>query len=825
MKKNNFFKLALAVLLAIFSLENVNCQNFVNEAFAKKIGKNFIELQSSKSDAKLDVFHVENDAEGVPALYIFNVEGGGFVIVSASKNMNPILAYSDKNSYEGEIPETAKYFIDVYRQDVEYINKVNRAVDENVAEMWKALENNVLPSAKNANTVDPLIQTQWNQDCYYNALAPATGGGWWGGPCGHCYAGCVACAMSQVMKYWNHPAQGKGSHSYNHAEYGQQSANFGATTYDWANMPNEIWNDNIAIATLMYHCGVSVDMDFGPDGSGALSQDVETAMRKYFGYCSATYKARSNFEEDEWKALLKNDLDNSMPLYFSAQSEEGGHAIVCDGYDNRDYFHFNFGWSGSGDGFYDINDVGGFNQNEAVVMNVVPLPICPDADGIIYVAADGEGDGSSWANATKYLEFASSVATEVSNQIWVKSGTYYGDVENEEGAFTIYDNNRIYGGFVGNETPDFNLDDRDLEANPTILDGMNQHRVVKQSDHFMNAAYSVWDGFTIQNGNSGAGAGAYLCSNSRFVNCKFLNNNATGFGGGAYVISAYYENASVRFENCYFENNHGSMGGAICDMLGVNVLNCDFRGNSANTKGGAYYVYTNKQPKFTNCIFANNSANEAGAIYNRGKFTMINCDIVDNEATEKCGGLHNDNHYSKVYNSVFWGNKANGNDSQIDGDSKFYYSAVQGGFAGEHMVTVTDPLFADAANGDYSLMANSPLINNGDKTVTGVTGPDILGNQRIVGDQIDLGAIEYQGTADLEEVSEKTFEIYPNPAKDIIFVELGDEENDIVITNSLGQIVKTVNGAKDLVEINISDLKNGIYFVTINNKVMKVVKD
>jgi len=824
MKKNNFFKLALAILLAIFSLENANCQNFVNEAFAKKIGKNFIELQSGKSDARLDVFHVENDGEGVPALYIFNVDGGGFVIVSASKNMNPILAYSDKNSYEGEIPETARYFIDVYRQEVEYINKVNRVVDKDVVEMWNALENNMLPTAKNANTVDPLLQTNWNQDCYYNALAPATGGGWWGGPCGHCYAGCVACAMAQVMKYWNHPAQGKGSHSYVHSDYGQLSADFGATTYDWDNMPNEIWNDNIAIATLMYHCGVSVDMNFGPDGSGAYSPDVETAMRKYFGYCSATYKARSNFEEDEWKALLKNDLDKAYPIYFSGNSNDVGHAIVCDGYDNRDYFHFNFGWSGSGNGFYDINDVGGFNQYEAVIANVRPLPINADENGIIYVSTDGDGDGSSWENATKYLEYATSVATETSNQIWVKNGTYYGDVENNDGAFSIYDNNRIFGGFEGNEPADFNLDDRDIDKYTTILDGMNTRRVVKQSDHFMNYAYSIWDGFTIQNGKAGAGAAAYLCSNSRFVNCKFLNNNATGFGGAVYIISAYYENASVKFENCLFDNNTGSLGGAMYDMIGSSMLNCFFHENTALTKGGAYYVCSNKEPKITNCIFAKNNANIAGAIYNRGKMSMTNCNIVDNEATESSGGLFNEKHYSRISNSVFWGNKAAGCDNQIDGSAKFNYCAVKDGFEGEHMIDIADPHFTDPENNDYNLLANSPLINKGDKTITGVTGPDILGNQRIVGGQIDIGAIEYQGTTTVEDVPEQSLTLYPNPSENVVFINLGNNDSDVVITNSLGQTVKKMTGRTGTVEIDISDLASGVYFVMTGNSAAKMVK-
>ena len=156
---------------------------------------------------------------------------------------------------------------------------------DGVASEWEMLESNIMPAEKNVTSVEPMIQTQWNQDCYYNALAPVA----YGGPCDRCYAGCVACAMSQVMKYWDYPSKGQGSHSYHHSEYGDLSADFGSTTYDWNNMPNSIWSDNDAIATLMYHCGVSVDMNFSPSGSGAQSRDVETAMRMYFGYCAATF--------------------------------------------------------------------------------------------------------------------------------------------------------------------------------------------------------------------------------------------------------------------------------------------------------------------------------------------------------------------------------------------------------------------------------------------------------------------------------------------------------------------------------------------------------
>ena len=832
MKKKYFFKLILAFVAISFLMNDLTAQNFVNESFAKNIGANFMSNKTRGEKSQLNLFHIEKGDDGQPNLYIYNVEGGGFVIVSASRNMRPVLAYSTRHSYVGEIPEPARYFINSYSKNVDYCDENGIMMKYAEAE-WKSLENNELPSAKNITTVDPMIQTLWNQDYPYNYYAPETsGGGWWGGPGGHCYAGCVACAMSQIMKYWEHPVQGHGSHSYNHSTYGEQSANFGATTYNWAIMPNELGyqadDAAKAVALLMYHCGVSVDMNFGPNGSGAQSRDVETAMRQYFGYCGATYHERSKFTEEEWIALLKSELDKSQPMYFSGDDGENGHAIVCDGYDSNDYFSFNLGWSGSGNDFYSINDVAGYNQHEAIVMNITPLEINSDDNGIYYVTPDGTGDGSSWDNATSYLAYATARSIDLSKMVWVKTGTYYGDQNDTNGAFHIYKNNRVYGGFAGNESPDFNLDDRNFEANPTILDGQNARRVLYQIGHFQNFEYSVWDGFTIQNGDSGAGGGAYLCSNSRFVNCKFLNNNASGFAGGVYVISAYYNNAITKFTNCTFEGNSGSLGGALCDMTGVHLYNCRFTNNTASTKGGAYYIYANKESRIVNTIFDHNTANLGGALYNKGKITVINCDFVDNQSIEDGGGVYNETKYSKFYNSIFWGNTQN----QISGTSKFDHCAIQGGFSGTNIIDLDSenegsdsgnyPRFTNPDAGDYAIDRFSVCVNAGDNTVSGITGPDFLGNQRIVNNIIDLGAIENQYGLSVDEIEDELFTVYPNPVDNQLVVKM-EGLIKIDIYNSLGQIVIS-SEAQDEITINTSEWNNGVYFVKVNDKTVKVIK-
>lgn len=837
MNKNNFFKLILTFVIVSFLTNDMIAQRFVSESVAQQIGGNFISNKMGKANVQLNLFHTENGADGQANLYIFNVEGGGFVMVAASKNYKPILAYSLRNSYDGEIPETAWYFINNYSRNIDYCEERGILMNDDVEMEWKLLENNELPAVRNVKTVNPLIQTLWNQDYPYNYYAPETGGGWWGGgPGGHCYAGCVACAMSQIMKYWNHPVQGHGSHSYTHSTYGVQSANFGETTYNWDIMPVELGyqanEEALAVALLMYHCGVSVNMNFGPGGSGAQSKDVETAMRQYFGYCGATYYERSQFTEEEWIALLKSELDKSQPMYFSGDDGENGHAIVCDGYDSNDYFSFNLGWSGSGNDYYSINDVAGYNQHEAIVMNIVPMEINADADGIIYVTPDGTGDGSSWDNATPYLEYASARASDVSMMVWVKTGTYYGNTTSTKGAFSIYKNNRVYGGFVGNEGPDFNLDDRDLTANPTILDGQGQRRVLYQTDHFMNSAYSVWDGFIFQNGSAGAGAGAYLCSNSRFVNCKFLNNNSIGFGGGAYVIAAYYDNATVKFTNCTFEGNSGSLGGALCDMTGAHIYNCRFTGNTAMTKGGAYYIYANQESKIVNTIFDHNTANLGGALYNKGKITVVNCDIVDNQVAESGGGIYNDSKYSKYYNSILWGNNVNGVPDQIFGTSTFKYCAIQGGFAGTNIIDLANendgsdsgnyPRFINPDNGDYALNAFSVCVNAGDNTVSGITGPDFLGNQRIVAEIIDLGAIECQTGVGVDEVEQIAFDLYPNPFDNQLIIKM-EGWMVVEVYNTLGQKITSAE-AQDEMILNTSEWENGVYLVKVNGKTIKALK-
>ncbi|NCA86628.1 MAG: T9SS type A sorting domain-containing protein [Clostridia bacterium] len=314
-----------------------------------------------------------NDENGDAALYIFNIKNGGFVIVSADDALPPVIGYGLSGTCsDAGINANFDSFMETYVDEIEYIRSNNIQAEASVSEAWQKYATGAPPtlSAKsNERGVSPLLINLWNQDNPYNMYCPTDPMG----PGGHVYAGCVATAMSMVMHYWRYPLQGNGSHGYSWENYGYIFANFGETEYIFNNMQESMDNEMTDIALLQFHCGVAVEMMYGNDGSGAYSWDVPGAIKQYFGYASvASFKQKDDYSNTAWADLLKGQIDAGQPMYYSGFSNSGGHAFVCDGYDDANLFHFNFGWSGSSNGFYTLYDVGGFSGGQGAVINFVP---------------------------------------------------------------------------------------------------------------------------------------------------------------------------------------------------------------------------------------------------------------------------------------------------------------------------------------------------------------------------------------------------------------------------------------------------------------------
>ena len=369
---NKHFLLLIALFLGITSLN----ANPVDREKARIIGQKFActAINSDLKASDLQLVYIGTSNRGEACFYAFNVGEEGFVIVSADDRFRPIVGYSNEGPFETEnmSPELAFYLEKI----IEARTSRNAVLFDNTAEEWASVANTgKLISRNGGRGVDFICTTKWNQDSPYNLYAPDAPGG----PGDRCYAGCVATAMSQVMKRWNHPLQGTGSHSYYCHGHGTLSANFGNTTYDWDNMPDRLGGASQeeieAVALLMYHCAVAVDMDFSPSGSGANSWDVPYAIRHYFSYSNqCSLKSRDEYSIFAWQDMLKEQFDLGWPVYYSGFSNSGGHAFVCDGYDDDDLFHFNWGWGGSSDGWFVIDEIDYAGWAQAI-FNYVPTDV------------------------------------------------------------------------------------------------------------------------------------------------------------------------------------------------------------------------------------------------------------------------------------------------------------------------------------------------------------------------------------------------------------------------------------------------------------------
>lgn len=332
---------------------------------------------------------------GMEEIYVVQMVPQGYVLVAADDVAIPILAYSLDNVFDiSDIPPHVYGWLNQYAAEIRHCRKMGEQQNDLVRKEWSKLQSDRMEKPTKAG-VGPLVTTTWAQDPYYNIKCPydRSNGG-------YSVTGCVATAMAQIMKFWNHPEQGNGSHSYRLSGFGTISADFGATTYDWQNMPNALsqyssTTQKNAVATLMFHCGVSVEMEYSAGASGSGAQiympyrgypAVNWALIDYFDYNGSTIIGRykSDYSDSQWKQYLKNDLDNGRPILYGGGDNESGHAFVCDGYNSNGKFHFNWGWGGYYDGFYYIGSLtlggGGmgstssysFNQYNHAIFGIQP---------------------------------------------------------------------------------------------------------------------------------------------------------------------------------------------------------------------------------------------------------------------------------------------------------------------------------------------------------------------------------------------------------------------------------------------------------------------
>lgn len=321
--------------------------------------------------ATMKLAYTDKAKSGENLFYVFNRgQHDGYVIVSADDRVATVLGYADNGSFsEKAIPSNMKAWLDGYARQISWITS------------HPSFKNNVAPR-RAAGSVLPLLgDIAWDQTAPYNNKCPNGSA-----------TGCVATAVGQIMYYHRWPEHGTGQHSYTTGtnQY-ELSANFDTTYYRWDDMLPVVTTSSPqaakdAVSTLLYQVGVALNMDYD-ESSGAYSSDIAPALINYFGYDKGvTRRSRDYYTTADWDSLVRFELDNARPVVYDGATGGGllgasGHSFVCDGYNSDGYFHINWGWSGTSNGYFLLSALdpdaqgtggasagsGGFNYNQDFV--------------------------------------------------------------------------------------------------------------------------------------------------------------------------------------------------------------------------------------------------------------------------------------------------------------------------------------------------------------------------------------------------------------------------------------------------------------------------
>lgn len=340
-----------------------------DQALTRAMGARAFRAPGSQNALTLR-YTATDSVDQAAGVYIF-ANGSYTIAVAADDAGVPLLGYMTGDFNPDSIPDEMKWWLS------QYANEIAWAADNGITSFSA--------DRPYKEPIAPLSHTGWSQGSPYNLLCPYLNGK-------QCYVGCVATAMAQVMNYHQWPPKGTGQHSYEAWTIGETlSFDYENTTFDWNKLRDHFYVDSTPqdrkneIAKLMYACAVAVDMRFmGESGSGASAFNVAAAMVNYFNYDKGIRFAKRNyFELLDWEDFVYDQLANFGPVQYSGQSGDGGHSFICDGYSEDGYFHINWGWGNSSDGYFlltaldpETQGIGGsssgYNYDQSIIANVQP---------------------------------------------------------------------------------------------------------------------------------------------------------------------------------------------------------------------------------------------------------------------------------------------------------------------------------------------------------------------------------------------------------------------------------------------------------------------
>ena len=412
----------------------------VSQQSAQTLAQNFFKMKSplaNNTAFTLNLSYTKTETDGTVDFYVFNASPmKGFVIVSGDDNAIPVIGYSTESYFDANDRGITGItdWITSSAAKIHYVVTNHVLADATIRNLWTSYAHGINPQSTRGATIGPLLTTTWNQVPYYNALCPPAAV-----PSNSIHksvTGCVATAMAQIMKYWNYPAKGTGTHSYSPpstaggVNYGTLSTDFTRPLY-WSAMPNNVTSNTSPVDSLMYELGVAVNMNYDTSGSGAFVLTSETygfapsSQSVYptnFYYNPNTLQGvhLSQYSTAAWITLMENEINAGRVVqYEGTDPSAGGHTWVMDGYEPQtggDYLHMNWGWGGANNGWFSVTNLAttGFNpsQNDAALIGIEPLvpfrmslsssatTLCANSAGVNLTVQAPAGATYSWLPTT-----------------------------------------------------------------------------------------------------------------------------------------------------------------------------------------------------------------------------------------------------------------------------------------------------------------------------------------------------------------------------------------------------------------------------------------
>lgn len=319
------------------------------------------------------------------AFYAVNIKPQGWVVISADDVMTPVLGYSTKGEFAIDgMPQNILSWFNVHSDFVSGIKAKAISIGETSYRHYGWSQNDLSASAKgikaSSSSVPEIIKVNWNQSGSYNAYCPVGSDG------KRAVVGCVAVAMAQAMSVCQYPERPVGSCSYAHSTYGTIYINYDKEApYNWSDIMSGA-NNKDEVARLLYHCGVSVHMDYGPDGSGTQSAYIASALKNYYSYPSSVgYISRGSVSEDEYCQVLQEEIKNGRAVcYQGIDTKRGyGHCFNLDGWDGDKFYHVNWGWGGANNGYFSIDALKDatmnmdYTDNQGFIYGIRPPSVNP----------------------------------------------------------------------------------------------------------------------------------------------------------------------------------------------------------------------------------------------------------------------------------------------------------------------------------------------------------------------------------------------------------------------------------------------------------------